>query len=204
MSVYAAGGSSYPLNLEASRSRERQSALDRARQRVATRATRRVAATSHRAAHRLGQQLGPVWRIVDWPDVAAAAGDDHPGFLAIGPSGVYAVSVVDQGRQRVMIAGEVIQIKSRRPPHVARARRFAKRVRRALTDAVGVKVPVVPVLTFVGGGPIGAHGLPTGCLAVSHRELHRVLLGAGDRITADTARKLADVARHPDTWASFA
>lgn len=200
MSVYAAGGSRYALSGGISRPKQRSSPLDRARQLLATRTARQVAATSKRAAQKLAAHLSPAWRIVDWPDVAVAAGEETPGFLAIGPSGVYAVSVVDQGRQRVMIAGEVIQIRTRREPHVARARRFAKRVRRALTAAIGVRVPVVPVITFVGNGPIGAHGLPTGCVAISHRELHRVLINAGDRISPDTARKLAEVARHPDTW----
>ncbi len=203
MSVYAAGGSRYALSSTLSRPKERPSPLERARQMLAARIARQTAALSRRAAQRLAVSLSPAWQIVDWPHVAPAAGEEHPGFLAIGPSGVFAVSVLNQGRQRVLIAGEVIQIRKWREPHVARARRFAKRVRKALSAAIGVRVPVVPVITFVGTGPISAHGLPAGCITVNLKELPRVLASAGDRITPETARKLAEVAKHPDTWAIF-
>jgi len=101
----------------------------------------------------------------------------------------------------VMLAGDVVQIQGRRPPYVARAKRAARKVSQALSAAVGTKVPVVPVLTFVGSGAISAQGMPTGCLAVVNRELHRLLLAAGNKISVDTAKKLADVANHPATWA---
>jgi hypothetical protein len=125
---------------------------------------------------------------------------DQTGLLAIGPAGVFAVSLVEHGRQRVLIAGDVIQIKGDRPPYVSRARRFARTARAALTAVVGTTVPVVPVLTFSGAGTISAHGLPTGCLVVKRRELDRLLTAAGNKITPETAQKLADVARHPATW----
>lgn len=184
-----------------------RSAFDWARQRLAGRGTRRLSAAGQRATHQL-EHLGTSWQVVELPAATAPAGPDQPagrdqddsGFLAIGPGGVYSVTVVDHGRQRVMVAGDVVQIHGRRPPYVAQARRTAKRVSEALSAAVGTKVPVVPVLTFVGSGAISAHGLPTGCLAVVHRELDRLLLAAGNKISADTARKLADVASHPATW----
>ena len=59
---------------------------------------------------------------------------------------------------------------------------------------------MVPILTFVGSGSISAHGLPTGCLIVNYRELDHLLSAAGERISAATARKLAEVASHPATW----
>jgi hypothetical protein len=140
--------------------------------------------------------------VVDWPESVRSGLDrDQAGFLVIGPGGIYSVTVVEHGRQRVMLAGDVIQIHGRRPPYVARAKRAARKVSEALSAAVGAKVPVVPILTFVGTGAISAQGMPTGCLAVVHRELHRLLLAAGNKISADTARKLADVANHPATWA---
>lgn len=178
-----------------------RSALDWARKRFVGRSNRRLSAAGQRAEHRLGH-LGPAWRVVEWPgDASVVADADHTGFLVIGPGGVFAVTVVDQGRQRVMLAGDVVQIKGRRPPYVQRARKAARKVSDTMTAAVGTKVPVVPVLTFVGSGSISAQGLPTGCLVVAHRELDRLLLAAGNKISADTARKLADVAAHPATWA---
>jgi hypothetical protein len=108
--------------------------------------------------------------------------------------------VADHGRARVLIAGDVVQINGRRPPYVAEARRDARRASKALSAAVGHPVPVVPVLTFVGSGAISAHGLPKDCLVASYRELDRLLVAGGNRISATTAEKLTEVARHPATW----
>jgi hypothetical protein len=215
MSVFSASRNSYPLGQPTRYAVQRQlpvppmSAADQARNQGTTRRTesvnrsiRRPSGGGHRVAQRLQQRLGPSWHVVSaLPAEIAGASSKQAGFLAVGPGGVYAVSVVDQGRQRVMIAGDIIQIKGDRPAYVARARRYAKTVQAALTNAVGTTVPVVAVLTFLGSGPISAHGLPTGCLVVSHRELDRLLTASGDKITADTAKKLAEIAAHPATWA---
>src|SRR5262245_5802289 len=82
---------------------------DWARRRREEREARRVAAAGHRAAHRL--EPLPDWHVVDLPqskDVQAILGRqgaENAGFLAIGPSGVFAVHVVDHGRARVLLAG---------------------------------------------------------------------------------------------------
>lgn len=184
---------------------DNQSPLSWARQRLSARFNRRLAAAGQRAEHRLSN-LGPAWHVVDWPGgrVSSQAGDrthQRASFLAVGPGGVYAVSVVDQGRQRVMLAGDVVQIQGKRPPLVANARRDARRASAALSAAVGTRVPVIPILTFVGSGSISAQGLPDGCLVVNYRELDHLLAAAGEKISAVTARKLAEVASHPATWA---
>jgi hypothetical protein len=181
----------------------RTSPLDWARRRRAEREARKVEAAGNRAVHRLGS-LGPAWHIIDWPRMDAPDPEpgrrERAGFLAIGPGGVFAVTVADHGRARVLIAGDVVQINGRRPPFVTEARREARRASRALSAAIGRPVPVVPVLTFVGTGTISAHGLPKDCLVASYRELDRLLVAGGTRISPTTAEKLTDVARHPGTW----
>jgi hypothetical protein len=128
------------------------------------------------------------------------ATQERAGFLVIGPSGLFAVTIADHGRSRVMVAGDVVQINGKRPAYVAEARRDAKRAGRALSLAVGHTVPVTPVLTFVGSGDISVYGLPKDCLVATHRELDRLLVAGGNRISAATAEKLSSVARHPATW----
>lgn len=169
------------------------------RRTAAERPMRRLSGAAQRAEHKLAQ-LSPTWRVVEWPE-PVAEGTAQSGFLAIGPGGVYSVTVVDHGRHRVMLAGDVVQIHGKRPPHVARARKDAKTASTVLTAAVGTTVPVVAVLTLVGSGAISAQGQPNGCLVVSYRELDRLLLAAGNKISTDTAQKLAEVASHPATWA---
>jgi hypothetical protein len=63
-----------------------------------------------------------------------------------------------------------------------------------------LSVPVTPVLTFVGSGVISVYGLPKNCLVATHRELDRLLIAGGRRISTATAEKLSRVARHPSTW----
>lgn len=184
----------------------RPSPVEWARRRRAERDARRLEAAGARALTRL-DRLGPAWHIVDWPRTDVAQGyyepdpaDDRAGFLAIGPGGVYAVTVADHGRARVLIAGDVVQINGRRPAYVAEARRDAKRAAQAMSSAVGLRVPVTPVLAFVGSGVISVHGLPKECLVATHRELDRLLIAGGARISPATASKLSAVAEQPATW----
>ena len=112
------------------------------------------------------------------------------------------MTVADHGRARVLIAGDVVQINGRRPAYVAEARRDARRAGKAMSAAVGLTVPVTPVLAFVGSGVISVHGLPKDCLVATHRELDRLLIAGGARISPATASKLSAVAGHPATWAN--
>ncbi len=177
------------------------------RRRRAERDARRLEAAGARALTRL-DRLGPNWHIVDWPRTDALGyyepdpADDRAGFLAIGPGGVYAVTVADHGRSRVLIAGDVVQINGKRPQYIAEARREARRASKALSAAVGLSVPVTPVLTFVGSGVISVHGLPKEVLVATDKELDRLLIAGGARISPSTAGKLKAVAEHSTTWAN--
>ncbi|MEV0004431.1 hypothetical protein AB0H28_19410 [Micromonospora sp. NPDC050980] len=183
----------------------RPTPLEWARRRRAERGARRLEAAGARALGQL-DHLGPAWHVIEWPrtdpaDALFDSGeDDRAGFLAIGPSGLFAVTIADHGRARVLVAGDVVQINGKRPPYVAEARRDAKRASKALSDAVGLPIPVTPVLTFVGSGVISVYGLPKDCLMATHRELDRLLVAAGNRITPATAEKLSRVAQAPSTW----
>jgi hypothetical protein len=178
--------------------------MDWAKRRRADRETRRLEAAGARALGRL-DRLGPNWRIIDWPRTDgydADPTDERAGFLAIGPGGVYAVTVADHGRARVLIAGDVVQINGKRPAFIADARRDARRAAKAMSAAVGLAVPVTPVLVLVGTGVISVYGLPKDCLIATHKELDRLLIAGGARISPATATKLAAVASHPATWAN--
>jgi hypothetical protein len=201
---------SEPTNASIALDAVRPHPLEWARRRRAEREARRIEAAGARAISHL-DHLGPAWHLVEWPrtdhadrwfDADAGVVHERAGFLAIGPSGLFAVTIADHGRSRVMIAGDVVQINGRRPGYVAEARRDAKRAAKALSDAVGLTVPVTPVLTFVGSGVISVYGLPKDCLVATHRELDRLLIAGGRRISAATAEKLSQVARHPATWLS--
>jgi hypothetical protein len=172
------------------------SAFDWVRSRKAERELRKAAAAHQRLAQRMGT-IGDDWRVLD---LKMATGIDRTSFLAVGPGGVFAVTVKDHGRSRVQFAGDVVQIDGRRPKYVQEARENAKVAAEALSRMAGVSVPVIPILAFAGSGAINFYGMPKGCLVTSYQELDRVLNSRGARLKQDTVEKLFAVATHPATW----
>jgi hypothetical protein len=174
----------------------RPSPADWMRARKEAREQRRAAVKHARTAQRLSS-LGPQWEVVDLREVAGT----EPGtFLAIGPGGVFAVTVKDHGRAKVGFAGDVVQIDGRRPKYVLEARENANLASTALSRVAGISVPVMPVLAFAGSGVITFYGVPRGCIVSAYQELGRVLNSRGERLAARTVKKLYTLADHPATW----
>lgn len=175
--------------------RSRTTPADWARRRRLEREQRKLAAARNKTKGRLGR-LGPQWHLID----AVSLGLDAPdSFLAIGPGGLFAVTVRSQGRSRVLVSGDTVQIKGLRPGYVSQARTFAASISGALTRMAGTKVPVTPVLAFSGSGLLSLYGLPKDCVIMPYRELDHLLGLYGRRIANRTVAKLASIARHPTT-----
>lgn len=169
------------------------SALDWVRGRRDDRASRKAEAKRARVVQRV-ELLGPQWRVLDLDP-------SDPDFIAIGPGGIFSVTVCDHGRSKVLLAGEVVQIDGRRPPYVAQARREATRISDTLSKAARRRIPVIPLLAFMGNGPIVYYGRPPdGCVVASYRDLGRALDAHGNRLAQGTIEKLCALADHPDTW----
>lgn len=166
-----------------------------ARRRRVERETRRVAAARNKTKGRL-HRLGESWHLVD---IASMGLPVHDAFLAIGPGGLFVVSVKSQGRSRVLLSGDTIQINGKRPGYVAEARNLAEAISGALTRMAGTDIPVTPILALAGTGLISVYGLPRNCVVMPYRELDNLLNAYGDRIGTHTVDKLASIARHPVT-----
>src|SRR5262249_34006817 len=120
-------------------------------------------------------------------------------FLAIGPGGVFAITVRSQGRSRVLISGDTVQIRGERPAYVSHARDLAKSMSEALSRMAGARVPVTPILAFSGSGLLSLYGVPRDCVVMPYRQLDHLLDTYGRRIAKHTVDKLASIARHPAT-----
>jgi hypothetical protein len=166
-----------------------------ARRRREEKQVRRVEAGRERTKTRLNR-LGDEWELIDAATLGLPAVD---AFLAIGPGGVFAVTVKSQGRNRVLLSGDTVQINGRRPDFLGEARRLAAAMSRALSKSAGLRVPITPVLALAGSGPISVFGLPRGCVVMPYRELDNLLRAYGERIAPRTVDKLASIARHPAT-----
>jgi hypothetical protein len=167
-----------------------------ARRRREDREARRDEADRSRAVTRLAR-LGSGWKVLDIAELGMPAKNT---FLAIGPGGVFLVTVKPQGRSRVRLAGDVVQVDGRRHGYITEARKLAEQAAKALSRTAGSTVPVTPVLALAGSGVIDVHGLPKGCVVTSYRELDYILGAYGARIAAGTVSKLYSIARHPVTW----
>jgi len=141
--------------------------------------------------------LGSDWRVLDLKEPGEV---DRATFLAVGPGGVFAVTVKDHGRSRISFAGDVVQVNGTRPRYVAEARKNAQVAADALSRQAGVSIPVMPVLAFAGSGTIVFYGMPKGCIVTSYQDLHRVLKARGRRLSPETVDKVYAVASHPRTW----
>jgi hypothetical protein len=169
--------------------------IEWARRRRVEKETRRTDAVRNRTMGRL-DRLGEGWRLIEANMLGLGTRD---AFVAIGPGGVFAVTVKSQGRSRVRLSGNVIQINGRRLDYVGEARRLAQALGGAFTRTAGTAIPVTPVLALAGSGLISVYGLPKGCIVMPYRELDNLLGAYGDRIGAHTVEKLASIARHPAT-----
>ncbi len=174
----------------------RVSPLGWARRRREEREVRREEVARDRAVTRLAR-LGPGWKVLDVAELGMAAKNT---FLAIGPGGVFLVSVKPQGRSRVRLAGDVCQVDGRRHGYIMEARKLADQAGKAISRTARSTVPVTPVLAFAGTGVIDVHGLPKGCVVTTYRELAYLLGAYGARIGHTTVSKLYSIARHPVTW----
>src|SRR5262245_15377294 len=163
-----------------------------ARRRRSERDARRAEATRERTAARLAR-LGSGWRVLDIQEIGLLNSNT---FLAIGPGGVFVVSVKQQGRGRVRIAGDVVQLDGRRPAYIAEAKQVAEQTGKALSRTARQTIPVTPVVAFAGSGVIDVHGLPKDCLVTPHRELDYLLGSYGERIGQRTVAKLYAIAKH--------
>ncbi|HKT04689.1 MAG TPA: hypothetical protein VJT31_34680 [Rugosimonospora sp.] len=174
----------------------RSNPLEWARRRRSDRESRRAEVARGRAVTKL-TRLGEAWKVLDIQEIGLL----NPNtFLAIGPGGVFVVIVKQQGRSRVRLAGDVVQIDGKRPQYVAEARRAADEAGKALSRTAGSTIPVTPIIAFAGTGGIDVHGLPKGCLITSYRELDHLLSSYGERIGPRTVQKLYSIAKHPVTW----
>ncbi len=161
-------------------------------QRRQSRANRRMEAGRRRVEHRV-ELLGPQWHIVDYHP-------DDPDFLAIGPGGVFQVTVCDHGRSTVELAGDVVQVNGERPPYVTLARRDASRISQQMSQLVGRRIPVIPVVAFLGNGKLVYWGRPPeGCVVTTYHDIGRALNAHGTRLTPPTIEKLARLAERVDS-----
>jgi len=109
-------------------------------------------------------------------------------------------STVILRRALELLGGDVVQVDGHRPPYVALARRDAARISQQMSRVAGRRIPVVPVVAFLGTGRIVYYGRPPeGCVVTSYRDIGRALDAHGNRIAPHTIEKLVTLAARVDS-----
>jgi hypothetical protein len=125
---------------------------------------------------------GPDWQMVKIQPGA-------PDFLAIGPGGLFLVTVVYQGRNTARLTGDLLVIHGRRR-NIGYLRDRAQVVSATLSRRAGVEIPVDPVLALSGAGVLNVYGGPLGVTVTPRRQLPETLNGYGERLAPVTVDKL--------------
>jgi hypothetical protein len=69
-----------------------------------------------------------------------------------------------------------------------------------MSAAAGRRIPVVPVVAFLGSGEVVYYGRPPeGCVVSTYRDLGRALNAHGNRVSEPTIQKLLIVAARVDS-----
>jgi hypothetical protein len=146
------------------------------------------------------EQAGTGWKALDLGELLGSMEKDL--YLAIGPAGIYTVSVKDQPRDTVAFGSDVIQIRGVRDyDSIPRARAHAELVSRMLGAAVGAgNLRVHGIVAYRKASVLRLGEDPKGVSVVAAQDLAAALGRQGPIMAQRTADKLVMYAANPNIW----
>lgn len=163
------------------------------------RAWRIGAAGEVETARRLARLTRPGggWYILHAVPIGGRGTDiDH---VLIGPPGIFTINTKNHPKALVYAGPQMITVNRHPTQYAIKARAEADRAARKLSAAIGIDIPVFPVIAVVGGTAAGAH-TPHGVVVVTAKKLPRWLAGQPARLTGETPGKLFAIARRSSVW----
>lgn len=140
---------------------------------------------------------GGGWRVLHSVPVGGRGTDiDH---VLIGPGGIYTINTKNHPKALVWAGPETISVNRHPTPYAGKARAEADRAARLLSVAVGLQIPVTPVIVVVGGAVGGDHQ-PKGVTVVPVKKLAKWLRHQPPLLRPGTVEKLYAIARRSTTW----
>ncbi|WP_439565637.1 nuclease-related domain-containing protein [Microcella sp.] len=107
-----------------------------------------VGAIGEREVGQLLSTLGPDWMIRHAVPIGAGTADvDH---LVIGPGGVFALNTKRHEKAKIWVGDRVLRVNNQNQRYLDRSLAEARDASARLSRRVGFRVPVTPVLVFVG------------------------------------------------------
>ncbi|HET9173143.1 MAG TPA: nuclease-related domain-containing protein [Actinospica sp.] len=122
-------------------------------------------------------------------------------YVVIGPPGVFAVTTKHHPSARVWVGEDMVHVDGAEYPDYLRTRRGdAESAARALTDAVGLDVVVIPVLAFVGTASIDADDSSGDVLITDGEGIEQALLDRHAVYSMQERETIHSVARRAEIW----
>lgn len=143
-------------------------------------------------------RLPAPWVVLHAVPVGKASTDiDH---VVLGPAGVFTINTKHHPGKAVWVAGRTLLVAGQKQPYIPKAEGEAKAAATLLHAAVGVAVPVRPVLALVGLEKLTVRRAPERAHVLTERHLVRWLLAQPPVLAADELARLLRLAEKPTTW----
>lgn len=143
-------------------------------------------------------QLGPEWLVLHAVPVGKDGADvDH---IAIGPPGVYTISVRHHPGRELWVGGGVLLVDGERMPYIRDSEFEAVRTAQLMSDAVGERVEATPCLVVVDPRSVTVARPPRRVAILTPRELRPWLKSLAALFGSDQLARFRAVASEDDTW----
>ncbi|GAA3746569.1 hypothetical protein GCM10022239_22670 [Leifsonia bigeumensis] len=143
-------------------------------------------------------QLGPEWLVLHAVPVGKDGSDvDH---IAIGPPGVYTISVRHHPGRELWVGGGVLLVDGERMPHIRDCEFEAVRAAQLMSDAVGERVEATPCLVVVDPRSVTVARPPRRVAILTPRELRPWLKSLSALFGPDRLARFRAAASEDDTW----
>ncbi|HEY0249842.1 MAG TPA: nuclease-related domain-containing protein [Gryllotalpicola sp.] len=143
-------------------------------------------------------KLGPSWVVLHSVPVGEHGRlIDH---LAIGPGGVFAITVLHDENSAVWASSDSITVNGAERGYILASRDAATDAAVTLTRATGFNVPVYGLLVFIAPYSLTADGEFDDVGITTDRALHKWLTGVESALDEDKAVTVAEVAIESSTW----
>ncbi len=145
---------------------------------------------------RILEKLGPEWTVLHAVPIGAKDTDiDH---VVIGPAGLFTINTKHHRGAKVWVSPKVLMVAGQKMDHLRNSRSEAKRVSKRLLAAVGVNVPVHPLVVVVGARELTIRERPDDVTVLTGAQLLRWLRRQKpvvDEITLAQLRRVASTVR---------
>jgi hypothetical protein len=144
------------------------------------------------------KRLGAEWHALHAIPVGKRDSDiDH---LVVGPTGVFTINTKNHSGKSVWVAGRTFMVSGQRKPWIRNAEHEAARASRLLSGAVGLPVPVRPLIVVHDPKGLTVKEKPAEVVVLTTRTVRRWLTKQRSQLLPEVVARILDAAANPALW----